>query len=486
MIRQFLSRFLIAASLCVVATGSSAFPDAGLRFGDDGAAAQAKALQQRFRQLGGERGVDGPGQVARLSSEVSRVIGLLDLSRPAIPKAANVCSELLGPWYSAGPPLLDTNAPQVEPRTRAARGLTIGCWNAVNAHLLANKEAIVTGMLGWIATWAAREPIGTANGWCTGYGAQDNWWPLRSFYPDDLINAVIAGCTARAEAVLAKVAEARIQTAIAAAERSDRTLEAMVAAKWLPMPDLRIGDPALARTLKERYEAAVLPIRRQVTDEIVEKLEQAYGSKVVADKLIRTARQACNEVWSKTLFSSQDDGIRAIDTSCKRMEAAFVQRACKSALDKAGIETLGGPKLMGVPRANGTLGPVDHNTMVCAAAIDGFAVTTTSSWFGSPSITIAPARGGPSATMKLRKATREGGVEIWAIGDLEGKIPLTTASDLVGCLATTLDRNDPTPVVRSLGFATGAVVTLADLMSGSSLTTFACREAKLRWLEGTS
>ena len=99
MIRQSLSRFLIAASLCVVATGSSAFPDAGLRFGDDGAAAQAKALQQRFRQLGGERGVDGPGQAARLSSEVSRVIGLLDLSRPAIPKAANVCSELLGPWY---------------------------------------------------------------------------------------------------------------------------------------------------------------------------------------------------------------------------------------------------------------------------------------------------------------------------------------------------------------------------------------------------
>ena len=98
----------------------------------------------------------------------------------------------------------------------------------------AAKDVIVTGMLGWIATWAAREPIGTANGWCTGYGAQDNRWPLRSFYPDDLINAVIAGCTARAEAVLAKVAEARIQTAIAAAERSDRTLEAMVAAKWLP------------------------------------------------------------------------------------------------------------------------------------------------------------------------------------------------------------------------------------------------------------
>lgn len=252
------------------------------------------------------------------------------------------------------------------------------------------------------------------------------------------------------------------------------------------MPDLRIGDPTLARSMKERYEAAVLPIRRQVTDEIVDKLEEAYGSKIVADKLIRTARQACNEVWSKTLFSSQDDGMRTIDASCKRMEAAFVQRACKSALDKAGIETLGGPKLMGVPRANGTLGPVDYNTMVCAAAIDGFTVTTTTSWFGSPSITIAPARGGPSATLKLRKATREGGVEIWAIGDLEGKIPLTTAWDLVGCLATTLDRNDPTPVVRSLGFATGAVVTLADLMSGSSLTTFACREAKLRWLEGTS
>lgn len=58
-----------------------------------------------------------------------------------------------------------------------------------------------------------------------------------------------------------------------------------------------------------------------------------------------------------------------------------------------------------------------------------------------------------------------------------------TSSDLVGCLATTLDRNDPTPVVRSLGFATSAVVTLADLMSGSGLTTFECRDAKLRWLE---
>lgn len=484
MIRQPLSRFLIAASICVAATASSAFPDAGLRFRDDAAAAHAKALQQRFRQLGGERGADGPGQATRLSGEVARVIGLLDLSRPAIPKSANVCSELLGPWYLAGPPLLDTNAAQVNARTRAARGLTIGCWNAINAHLLANKDLIVTGMLGWIAGWAAKEPIGTARGWCTGYGAQDNWWPLRSFYPDDLINAVVAGCTARAEAVLAKVAETRIQAAIAAAERTDRTLEAMVAAKWLPMPDLRVGDPALARTMKERYEGAVLPIRRQVTDEIVEKLEEAYGSKVVADKLIRTARQACNEVWSRMLFASQDDGMRAIDTSCKSMEAAFVKRACKSALDQAGIETLGGPKLMAVPRANGSLGPVDYNTMVCAAAIDGFAVTTSTSWFGSPSITIEPARGGPSATMKLRKTTREGGVEVWAIGDLEGKILLTTAADLLGCLATTLDRNDPTPTVRGLGFATGAVVTLADLMSGSGLTTFACREAKLRWLEG--
>jgi hypothetical protein len=168
------------------------------------------------------------------------------------------------------------------------------------------------------------------------------------------------------------------------------------------------------------------------------------------------------------------------------MEASFVKRACKAALDKAGIETLGGPILMAVPRANGSLGPVDYNTMVCAAAIDGFAVKASTSWFGSPSITIAPARGGTSATMKLRKATREGGVEVWAIGDLDGKIPLTTASDLVGCLATTLDRNDPTPVVRGLGFATGAVVNLADLMSGSSLTTFACRDAKLRWLESAS
>lgn len=484
MIRQIPSRFLIAASLCAAATTSSAFPDAGLRFRDDGAAAQAKDLQQRFRQLGGERRADGPGEAARLSGEVARVIGMLDLSRPAIPKAANVCSELLGPWYSAGPPLLDTNAAQVNARTRAARGLTIGCWNAVNAHLLANKDVIVTGMLGWIATWAAKEAIGTARGWCTGYGAQDNWWPLRSFYPDDLIKAVIAGCTARADAVLAKTAEARIRAAIAAAERTDRTLEAMVAAKWLPMPDLRIGDAALARTMKERYEGAVLPIRRQVTDEIVEKLEEAYGSKVVADKLIRTARQACNEVWSKTLFASQDDGMRAIETSCRGMEAAFVQRACKHALDKAGIETLGGPKLMAVPRANGTLGPVDYNAVVCAAAIDGFAVTTTTSWFGSPSITIGPARGEPSVTMKLRKANREGGVEIWAIGDFDGKIPLTTASDLLGCLATTLDRNDPTPVVRGLGFATGAVVTLADLFSGSGMTTFECRDAKLRWLEG--
>lgn len=483
MMPPFVCRFLIATAVCVAATATLAFPDAGLRFRDEAGATQAKALQQRFQQLGADRGADVAPQAARLSGEAARVIGLLDLSRPAIPKAANVCSELLGPWYSAGPPLLDTNAAQIDGRTRVARGLTIGCWNTVNTHLLASKDAIVTGMLASIAGWTAKEPIGTAKGWCTGYGAQDNWWPLRSFYPDDLINAVIAGCTARAEAVLAKAAETRVLAAIAAAERNDRTLEAMVAAKWLPMPDLRIGDPGLARSMKERYEAAVLPIRRQVTDEIVDKLEEAYGNKVVADKLIRTARQACNEVWSKTLFSGQDDGMRAIDASCKSMEAAFVKRACKAALDKAGIETLGGPRLMTVARANGTLGPVDYNTMVCAAAIDGFAVTTSTSWFGSPSITIAPAPGGASVTMKLRKATREGAVEVWAIGDLDGKVPLTTASDLAGCLATTLDRNDPTPIVRSLGFATGAVVTLADLMSGSGLTTFECRDAKLRWLE---
>ncbi|SIQ36389.1 hypothetical protein [Bosea sp. TND4EK4] len=48
MIRQTLSRFLIASSLCLVATATAAYPDAGLRFRDDGAAVQAKALQQRF------------------------------------------------------------------------------------------------------------------------------------------------------------------------------------------------------------------------------------------------------------------------------------------------------------------------------------------------------------------------------------------------------------------------------------------------------
>lgn len=483
MTRTILPRLLIAMALSLTAVTADAFPDAGLRFRDDGAAAQAKALQQRFQQLGTDRGADGPAQAARLSGEVARIVALLDLSKPAIPKSGQICIELLGPWYSAGLPLLDSNMAPVDARTRTARGLTIGCWNAVNAHLLAHEDIIVGGMLDWIATWAAKESIGTARGWCTGYGAQDNWWPLRSFYPDELINGVIAGCTARAGAVLAKAAETRVQTAIAAAERTDRTLEAMVLAKWLPMPNLGIGDPAQARAMKERYEAAVLPIRRQVTDEIVEKLEEAYGNKIVADKLIRTARQACNEVWSKTLFSSQDDGMRAIDTSCKSMEAAFVKRACKSALDKAGIETLGGPKIMTVARANGTLGPVDYNAMVCAATIDGFAVTTNSSWFGSPSITIGPAQGRASVTLKLRKASREGGIEVWVVGDLEGKAPLTTASDLVGCLATTLDRSDLTPVVRSLGFATGAVVTLADLFSGSGMTTFECRDGKLRWLE---
>jgi hypothetical protein len=483
MIRTILSRLLIAMALGLTAVTAHAFPDAGLRFRDDGAAVQAKTLRQRFQQLGGDRGADVPAQAARLSDQVTRIVAMLDLSRPAIPKAGQVCTEILGPWYSAGPPLLDSNMAADDARTRASRGLTISCWNAVNAHLLANKDVIVSGMLDWVALWAAKEAIGTARGWCTGYGAQDNWWPLRSFYPDDLIKAVIAGCTAKGDMVLAEVAETRLQAAIATAERSDRTLEAMVAAKWLPMPNLGIGDPALARSAKERYESAVLPIRRQVTDEIVDKLEEAYGNKIVADKLIRTARQACNEVWSKTLFSGQDDGMRAIYTSCKSMEAAFVKRACKAALDKAGIETLGGPKLMTVARANGTLGPVDYNTMVCAAAIDGFAVTTNTSWFGSPSITIGPARGGATVTMKLRKTTREGGVDVWAIGDLDGKAPLTTASDLVGCLATTLDRNDPTPVARGLGFATGAVVSLADLISGSGLTTFECRDAKLRWLE---
>jgi hypothetical protein len=75
----------------------------------------------------------------------------------------------------------------------------------------------VAVILDWIAGWAVKEPIPTAKGWCTGYGAQDNWWPLRSFYPDDLINAVVAGCTARAGAVLAKTAETRLEAAITAA-----------------------------------------------------------------------------------------------------------------------------------------------------------------------------------------------------------------------------------------------------------------------------
>ena len=483
MIRHFLSRVLMAASACMAVTAAFAFPDAGLRFRDDGAAAQSKALQQSFVRLGADRSTDAPMQALGLTDQVNRVIGLLDLSKPAIPKSGAVCSQILGPWYSMGPVLTDTNAAAVDKRKRTARGMTLACLDAVDAHLLKNKDVIVTGMLAAIAGWTSVDPIGTARGWCTGYAAQDNWWPLRSFYPDALINAVIAGCTARAEAVLAKAAQARIDAAIAAAERTDRTLEAMVAAKWLPMPDLRIGDPAMAHTMKERYEAAVLPIRRQVTDEIVEKLEEAYVNKIVADKLVRTARQACNATWSKTLFSSQDDGMRAIDASCKKMEADFVKRACKAALDKAGIETLGGPKLMTVARANGTLGPVDYNAMVCSAAIDGFAVTTNTSWFGSPTVTIGPVKGGASVTLKLRRTTREGGAEVWAIGDLEGNAPLTTASDIAGCLATTLDRNDPTPIVRSLGFATGAAVTFADLFGGSGMTTFQCRDAKLRWLE---
>ena len=52
MIRHFLSRVLMAASACMAVTAAFAFPDAGLRFRDDGAAAQSKALQQSFVRLG--------------------------------------------------------------------------------------------------------------------------------------------------------------------------------------------------------------------------------------------------------------------------------------------------------------------------------------------------------------------------------------------------------------------------------------------------
>lgn len=117
MIRHSLSRLLMVHVVCLAASTAFAFPDAGLRFRDDAGLVQSKALQQSFARLGVDRSADAPAQALGLSDQVIRVIGLLDLSKPAIPKSGAVCSQILGPWYSLGPVLTDTNAASVDKRT---------------------------------------------------------------------------------------------------------------------------------------------------------------------------------------------------------------------------------------------------------------------------------------------------------------------------------------------------------------------------------
>lgn len=492
--RQSLLRLLFTMVVGFVATVSHAFSVDGLRFRDDAAAAEVKALQQQFQRLGDDRGADTPAQAAQLSGRITRVIGLLDLSRPAIPKAGVVCTEILGPWYSAGPALVDTNMAPVDARTRAARSLTTACLDTIRAHLMANKDVIVTGMLDWIAGWAAKESIGAPRGWCTGFGAQDNWWPLRSFYPDDLIAAVVAGCEARTGAVLTKVAEARIKAAIAVAERTDRTLEAMVAAKWLPMPQLGIGDPALARTITERYEATVAPIRQQVTDEIEDQVEQSYAGKVAVDGVVHKIRTVCREFWTKTLFSSPVDGARAVDRKCREAEQAFAQRGCKHALDRSNIEHLGWSKIMAVPRPDGSLEPVNFNGLVCAAAIDGFSVALSSSWlpFSAPTLTIRPATGGGAITVRLRKLTRENGVNLWLAEDAGSIASLSTAHDVMTCFQSTIDDTDAMTIAKTVGYvaasASGFGMGLSDFMGlvGGGISAAQCKAAKRGWLASAS
>lgn len=244
-------------------------------------------------------------------------------------------------------------------------------------------------------------------------------------------------CAAKAIERFRPLVEARVDPILAKLGDMPRTADAARAANMYRMPnELAQQFPGVLRAeATDRWRIAVKPIRVEVLETIRLEMEAAYRGKSVVDDAIRESRKRCDLSWT------DDPALdKPFSEECSRLWQAFVKSSCETAVSKAGAAKLGHSGTLVGLSGKANVRAFDLDSLVCAAALDGFAVTLETGFFSGPSLVFStPAAPRDVVEVALKKDEHEG-KPVWAAGELKRtREPFRTGYDILACMQKPLD-----------------------------------------------
>lgn len=280
--------------------------------------------------------------------------------------------------------------------------------------------------------------------------------------------------------------EARIDPLIARVSDMPRTPSAAIAANMFRLPDdVARQFPGTLRTeAADRWRVAMKPVRVEVLETVRLEMEAAYKGKSVMDASILEARRRCDLTWTDDPFLD-----KPFSEDCSRLWQSFVKSSCETAISKAGAARLGHSGTLVALSGKANVRTFDLDSLVCAAALDGFAVSLETGLFSGPSLVFsAPASPKDVVEVALRKDEHEGKA-VWAAGaDLKRtREPFRTGYDILACMQKPID-------TRAIETIAKTAVMVFTMDHGSQfdpwnakdalLNHYTCGKSKQLWVAG--
>lgn len=280
--------------------------------------------------------------------------------------------------------------------------------------------------------------------------------------------------------------EARIDPLVAKLSDMPRTPAGAIAAGMFRIPD-DVGRqfPGTLRTeAADRWRVAMKPVRVEVLETVRLEMEAAYKGKSVMDASILEARRRCDLTWTDDPFLD-----KPFSEDCSRLWQSFVKSSCETAISKAGAARLGHSGTLVALSGKANVRTFDLDSLVCAAALDGFAVSLETGLFSGPSLVFsAPASPKDVVEVALRKDEHEGKA-VWAAGaDLKRtREPFRTGYDILACMQKPID-------TRAIETIAKTAVMVFTMDHGSQfdpwnakdalLNHYTCGKSKQLWVAG--
>lgn len=248
---------------------------------------------------------------------------------------------------------------------------------------------------------------------------------------------ILNACVVASEDAFLQAVVSRVEAAVEAAHKAERTPENILRGVLLTPPDLGIADERLRRKADEAYLDGVSDIRDQIMDEVVDIAEVALSGDKLDAGVDLVMRNFCNKAWgpddhfNKTFREQCGEGIKALK-----------QRACKAAVEVTNKAKLGYSTIM---MANGREGPlmVDLDRLVCAAASDGFEVKfVTDGWFWKDYyLTVTSNVSDTDGIVIQLHQERHEGSKVWIAEGISGaRKPFDSAGATLACLQTSAEQ----------------------------------------------